>query len=205
MNRLFNIYKFLHDEGVKMYSWPLGQNRAGTIEVNSKYAIFIDEAQLESTAEEAVIAAHEAGHIATGATHRISSPIDLIERHEYKADQWAAKKLVPPDELRAALNDGIDEYWELAEKFDVTEDFMRRVVEIYRASGDLPRAVCRGKHPVYTDPEMLDKLRNYFDAFERWQKEKPFGPNYKYTLEQYSFLWDHRNSLSNPKKFLCLN
>lgn len=175
------------------------------IDADGECLVALDPDKIESIADEKVKLAHELGHCKTGSFYNTAATCDVRGKHEHQADYWAAKKLVPPEELRAALNDGIDEYWELAEKFDVTEDFMRRVVEIYRASGDLPYTACRGKRSTYTDPAILDKLNNYFNAFNRWQKEKPFGPNYKYTLEQYSFLWDHRNSLSDPKKYLCLN
>lgn len=47
------------------------------------------------------------------------------------------QKLMPSDELLQAVQNGCVEVWELAEYFDVTEDFVRRACEIYRAMGIL--------------------------------------------------------------------
>ena len=56
--------------------------KAVTIELNGQYGVFVDFDNISSTAEELVTIAHEAGHCMTGATHKICSPYDLIERHE---------------------------------------------------------------------------------------------------------------------------
>lgn len=79
--------------------------------------------------------AHEAGHIMTGSMHRLSSPFELIGRHEYRAEKWAIKKLVPRDELDKALKRGCVELWEIAEHFNVTPQFMAKAISYYRRVG----------------------------------------------------------------------
>lgn len=88
----------------------------------------MDFGNIHSSAEELVVVAHEGGHISTGATHKVNSPYDLIEKHEYKADKWAVQKLIPEEELDEAVASGCTELWQLAEHFAVTEEFMRKAV-----------------------------------------------------------------------------
>jgi Zn-dependent peptidase ImmA (M78 family) len=47
-----------------------------------------------------------------------------VSRAEYRALRWAAQHLIPLDELRKAIIEGVRERWELAEHFDVTEDMI---------------------------------------------------------------------------------
>lgn len=128
MHNIISLYNDLNLLGVKFYHWNLGEDKAATLEVNGKYGMFVDFENIETSAEELVVIAHEGGHICTGATHKVCSPYDLIEKHEYKANKWAIKKLVPEDELDDAVADGCTDISSLAERFEVTEDFMRMAV-----------------------------------------------------------------------------
>ncbi len=85
--------------------------------------------------EEKEIAAHELGHCEYGGTYNRSSPFEVSAKAERRADKWAYHKLVPPGELRAAFKAGIVEAWELAERFEVSDEFMAKVLEYYRGVG----------------------------------------------------------------------
>lgn len=87
--------------------------------------------------KELVCFAHELGHCETGAFYNRYSKFDVISKHEYKADKWAVQRLMPVDELLSAVDKGYTQAWELAEYFGVTEDFVRRAYEIYKAMGVL--------------------------------------------------------------------
>ena len=56
----------------------------------------------------------------------------MRERHEYRADKWAVHALLPRQELERAVKEGCTEVWELAERFGLTEDFIRRAAYVYR-------------------------------------------------------------------------
>lgn len=60
-----------------------------------------------------------------------NTPLWLRKKYERAADKWAIKKLIPKDELEAAFQKGITEVWELAEYFEVTEDFVRKAAKEY--------------------------------------------------------------------------
>jgi len=132
MKILFDIYKELYNSGVKVYSHNLCDSPAVTIEVNRKYAIFVNPNAIESLADEICILAHEAGHIMTGTTQKINSPYDLVAKHEEKATRWAIQHVVPYNEYRQALQNGICEIWDLAEHFGVNEAFIRKVIHYYQ-------------------------------------------------------------------------
>ena len=129
---VFDLYKEMHDAGIKMFYWPLDGHAAATIRHEGRYAVFVDTEQFETTADELCSVAHEYAHCETGTTHAICSPLDLVARHEYRANKRAVHRLIPIDDLHEALQNGYREIWELAEHFGVTEDFVRLTADIYR-------------------------------------------------------------------------
>lgn len=135
MKHLLEVYRELHNNGVFLFEQPLQfsneETAAATVECDGVFGIFVDASKLSTYAEEAVTVSHEAGHCMTGSTHKLNSPYDLIERHENRADRWAIEKLVPEDELVAATDFGYTEIWQLADYFNVTEDFMKKAVCYY--------------------------------------------------------------------------
>ncbi|MEA4896164.1 MAG: ImmA/IrrE family metallo-endopeptidase [Oscillospiraceae bacterium] len=135
MEKLVEIYRELHDTGVTMIDRPLpfsAETKSAVLRLcDDKYGIFVDSSHL-TMAEESVCIAHEAGHIATGSTHAVCSPYDVVARHEYRANKWAIKKLIPKDELDNAVRHGNTEVWELAEEFGVTEEFMIKAINYYK-------------------------------------------------------------------------
>ena len=138
MQKLFDLYQQLYDDGTLSYNEAFtctGGAKAATIRRDHTHAIFINAELIETTAEETCVIAHECGHIETGTTHGIYSPLDLIERHEYRANKWAVKRLLPKSQLVDAITHGTHQRHELAELFNVTEDFISLAIEMYRLAG----------------------------------------------------------------------
>lgn len=133
-HKLFSIYAQMKDDDIRVYDRSTGLN-AVTIYMNGKYGVFLDLDQFETYAQELCILAHEYGHCKTGSTHSVTSPLDLIQKHEYKANKAAVHMLIPYPALCDAINQGYTELWQLAEYFDVTEDFIRVADQIYRNEG----------------------------------------------------------------------
>lgn len=134
MEKLNNLYKWLDEEGVSIFERPLPfsnpDTKSASIRLNmtGEWGMFIDRSRLEDSTEELSAIAHECGHFATGTTHQVCSPLDLIEKHEYKADKWAVQHLVSEEKLDNAVADGYTEIWSLAEYFGTTEDMMKKAV-----------------------------------------------------------------------------
>ncbi len=128
MDQTLNLYNELNQRGAHFYLWDLGEDSAATIELDGRYGIFMDFDNIATSAEEQVVVAHEGGHVSTGATHAVSSPFDLVAKHEYKADKWAVQRLISAQALDAAVAEGCTDLHALAERFNVTEDFMKKAV-----------------------------------------------------------------------------
>ena len=107
----------------KSLSMPLGDDR---------YGIALNPRQLETTAEEKSSLAHEVGHCMTGSFYNRYATCDIRQKHENRADKWAIKQLIPQDELEEAVANGYTEIWRLAEFFDVTEDYIRKAISLYK-------------------------------------------------------------------------
>lgn len=110
---------------------PLSSLDALSIEHKEQYAIVLDPNKIESSADENTKLAHELGHCLYGGFYSSTTPLYTREKHEYKANVWAVKFLVPWDELREAVHNGITAPWELAEYFSVTETFIELALEYY--------------------------------------------------------------------------
>lgn len=126
------LYQELQDQGISFFTWDLGHGKAATLEMQGRYAIFMDFDNIENEQEERVILAHEGGHALTGATHKVASPYDLIEKHENLANRWAIRHLLPFDLLQKAMADGDTEAYQLAERFDVPEKFVLDACQYYQ-------------------------------------------------------------------------
>lgn len=127
------LYDLAENESVTVAAFSLSKREAlSTMDSDGQCYIAIDPHKVASSADEKTKLAHELGHCVTGAFYNVYSPCDSRQRHENRADKWAIKKLIPEDELEEAVSDGYTEIWELADFFNVTEDFMRKAVSWYK-------------------------------------------------------------------------
>ena len=134
MPQFSQIYEELHDLGAILIAEyrPLPcDTDAAVIEVNGRYGIFFDLTKINSLAKERAAASHEWAHIATGATYTVGATRAMIQRAELRASKAQIKKLLPFEELRAAIKDGRTELNELADLFDVPADLMQEAICYY--------------------------------------------------------------------------
>lgn len=126
------LYNLAEQENIEVIQFPMNINGSMSImdEAGSCY-IGIDKTVQDGGAAERVHMIHEIGHCVTGSFYNRHASIDSRQRHENRADKWAIKKLVPVDELDTAIAEGCTEVWELAERFGVTEEFIRKAVCYY--------------------------------------------------------------------------
>ena len=133
MNSLDNLYDFADGEGIEVFAFSLPcVGSLSTMDSIGACYIGIDPFVLENDRDETVRLAHELGHCVTGSFYNIYATCDIRAKHERAADKWAIKKLVPEDELKGAIDQGLTEPWELSEYFDVTLPFMKKAMEFYR-------------------------------------------------------------------------
>lgn len=108
--------------------------RALALKLGEKFFIGLDYGVPENSAEERLMLAHELGHIQTDAFYGIRAPQERRTLAEAQAERWAVKQLVPKEEFIALLKNGAEE-WELAEHFNVTEEFIRKAYRLYFECG----------------------------------------------------------------------
>ena len=127
-----NLHEFAKQQNIEVLSYPMPENGSMSVMLeDGKCVIGMDDSVLDGGIQERVHLSHELGHCVTGSFYNIYAAIDHRQRHENRANKWAIQALVPVEELDNAIAEGCTEVWELAERFQVTEDFIRRAVCFY--------------------------------------------------------------------------
>ena len=127
-----DLYELADADGITIDAFALTGRPALSVWDGERCYIAVDPFKIETTAEEKTVLGHELGHCEKLAFYNLWSPYDIRQRQENRANKWAIKKLVPEDELKKAVRAGIVEPWDLAERFQVTEQFMRLAMCWYR-------------------------------------------------------------------------
>ena len=124
-----SLYDFAKQENIEVLVFPMEQNGSMSVmDEEGRCFIGMDESVRDGDIQERVHLGHEIGHCVTGSFYNIHAAIDSRQRHENKANKWAIHALIPVEELDDAVAEGCTEVWELAERFRVTEDFMKKAV-----------------------------------------------------------------------------
>lgn len=126
---LQQLYQRVDRQGVDVDYFPMREVVSFSL---PEGLIAMDVDKMKNSQEEKVFLAHELGHIETGSFYNVHSGLDVRGKHERRADKQAIKMLVPKDELDKAVREGYRELWELAEYFDVSEDFMKKAICWYK-------------------------------------------------------------------------
>ena len=135
-NDLLGLYAYAERRNIDVDGIPMRRATSLSVPLGDGYAIALDPWMLGSLAQETVCLAHELGHCETGSFYNRFAALDVRQQHENRADKWAIRRLVPEDDLDAAMADGCDTIPALADRFGVTEPFMAKAVCWY-AHGNL--------------------------------------------------------------------
>lgn len=126
------LYDFAQQQNIEVIRYPMKENGSMSIMLDDGSCfIGIDDSVRDGGAEERTHMGHELGHCVTGSFYNRYSPFDVRQRHENRADKWAIRQLIPVEDLDQAVADGCCELWELAERFGVTEAFIRKAICLY--------------------------------------------------------------------------
>lgn len=133
---LLELYKFAEAKDIYVNFVDLDCSESFTLNINfrgrQKFFIAIDQRRIKNRQDEKVKMSHELGHCETGSFYNEYSPCDNRGRHEERANRWAYQKLIIKEELDEAVENGLTEIWELADYFDVPEDFLKKAIEYYK-------------------------------------------------------------------------
>lgn len=126
------LYDLAAQKNIEVIQFPMADNGSMSFmaESGSCY-IGVDPSVQDGGAQERTHLSHEIGHCETGSFYNKYAAVDSRQRHENRADKWAIRQLITVDDLDEAVADGCCEIWDLAERFGVTEEFMRKTVCYY--------------------------------------------------------------------------
>ena len=126
------LYDFAKQQNIEVIPFPMPENGSMSVLTDSGDCVMgMDQSVKDGSVQERVHLGHELGHCITGSFYSIHTAIDCRQRHENKADKWAIQALVPVEDLDAAIAGGCTELWELADRFGVTEEFIKKAVCYY--------------------------------------------------------------------------
>lgn len=129
MTTLLDLYEYAEDQGIDVDWFPMEQAASLSLPLpDGSCAIAINPWKMGTLAQETVCLAHELGHCKTGSFYNRYAALDIRQKHENRADKWAIRQLVPENALDQAVADGYADLPALAERFGVTEQFMRKAV-----------------------------------------------------------------------------
>ena len=128
MTNLIALYRIAEVNGIKIKNFDLDGDEAVSLKRKDKCFIIIDPDDVKSIADERVKLSHELGHCLTESFYSDSSSECVKQKHENRANKWAIEHLIPIGKLNKAVQQGHTEMWDLAEYFNVGEDFMRMAV-----------------------------------------------------------------------------
>lgn len=132
MMDLSKLYQIADTEGIEVDCFEMRKREAFSLmDGDGQCYIAIDPFRLRSAEDERLKLAHELGHCMTGSFYNVHATVDSRQRHENRADKWAITHLIPVDDLDQAIAEGCTEIWDLADRFGVTEAFMKKAVCYY--------------------------------------------------------------------------
>lgn len=126
-----DFYQVADAAGVPIVHTALPEVRSVAVSAGCSGVIGLDDSKPMTRAEEQAHLGHELGHCLYGGFYTRSTPFDIMERHEIRADLWYIRRAIPRERLFRLLRDGYD-VWEIAELLDTTEEYVRRAYYYYR-------------------------------------------------------------------------
>ncbi len=126
------LYELASQQNIEVLRYPMQENGSMSIMLDDGTCyIGIDSSVQDGSVQERVHMGHELGHCLTCSFYNRHSPFDVRQRHENRADKWAIRQLIPLEDLDEAVAEGCCELWDLADRFGVTEQFMKKAVCYY--------------------------------------------------------------------------
>ena len=132
MKSVLALYDLANEQNIEVIQFPMGETGSMSVMLDDGSCyIGIDGSIQDGGPKELVHLSHELGHCITGSFYNFYAAIDHRQRHENRANKWAIRHLIPVEDLDEAVADGCTEIWELADRFGVTEEFIKKTVCYY--------------------------------------------------------------------------
>lgn len=125
------FYRYCDQHDVDVIPFDRLPADAATVFYKGYYSVGVNFQRIRGVRHLQTAFMHELGHLHTGALHKVSSPFQLMQQNEYRADADSFKRYLPPDEIRAAMQAGYTEPWQLAEYFDLEESYIKKALHYW--------------------------------------------------------------------------
>ncbi len=122
------LYDIAEENNVHIYDI----NFESVVSMSVPGNIAIDLGRISSSVELKDKLSHELGHCCTHSFYNIKNPLDIREKHEYRADRWKLDVVFPLSDFIDAVSHGITEIWQLAEQYELDYNFAKWAVEYYK-------------------------------------------------------------------------
>ena len=129
---LNNLYSLTEKEKIKVYNWHIEDANGAYINIDKINAIALNYNNIGTYIEEKCVLAEELGHYYYDATYSLyCQDLQVISKQERKAKKCAYNVLVPYEDLRRAIKNGLTTVYSLANYFEVTEAFISKCISFY--------------------------------------------------------------------------
>lgn len=124
-----SLYEIAMSENIQVCYFPLPTTKSMSIvDEQGNRVIGMDSLANLHSFEKKTRFAHELGHCMRWSFYNRYTRLDIRQKHENKANKWAIAQCISVDDLDDAIADGCTEWWQLSERFGVTEDFVKKAV-----------------------------------------------------------------------------
>ena len=121
----------IEKENINYINHKLYSTKGMITHYNDITAIVVDDKQIISQTDENTVLLQELGHYSAGAYYRSTSPFELIEKMEYKADKTAWEQFIPYQKVLSLMRIGFTTVTDLAEYFNIDAPYMARCINYY--------------------------------------------------------------------------
>lgn len=118
-----DIFKIIEQENIKLEWLNLKYFTGLYVKIEDENIIVLNN-NLKDTKKIKLALLHELGHFFTGTIYHQGMNYLYKNKCEYKALKWIITFLMPKNEIEKAIKKGIIEIWELAEYFDIPEEWV---------------------------------------------------------------------------------
>jgi hypothetical protein len=132
MTEVEKIYSELENSDIAVVNMTFGKVSAVSVcDYSGKRAIVVDEKKFQSSEELKSTLLHEQGHCETYAFYGVYTSNTVRSKREYRADKYVAENKITKHMIDSVhKKEGYTESWEFAEHFGVTNDYMKRLMNI---------------------------------------------------------------------------
>lgn len=129
MNKLEKLEQEAFEDSVKVHNYYLGEESLKGIYIDGNVAI---NTSVNSNTEKTCVLAEELGHHHTSVGDIIDMTDIQNRKQERQARLWGYNKLIGLSGIINAFRAGCHNRHEIAEKLDVTEEYLQECIDCYR-------------------------------------------------------------------------